>query len=544
MKRMFSLLIAVLMLLLFASCEQTPSDSSSTAGSQNESSDISSDISSESSEQSENPSSEDERYADMVAREEVVLGKMSFGKVFYRAAQVTDIYLVDITQEDEETVATLRSLQGLVARNYGGAIFLDDGSTASQFWLEYCSTEYGLYFKKATPAETVKHFSKYIKGAVEYSPDVSYEHTVAQNIAIQSDYVTVTGLSVSLVNSALTNKPLIDIRGLFKDKKSAYDYIMEKCLPTSSTRYLGLLSEDAAFFDYAYAVKALVLNLDFSESWETEMLSLLIGRPDWNDTAYVFTDHTVSSALANVFSADGFAVINMGSFSNSTVFSSASIEYNRHYASYENRALSESRIYASLYYNIESAADIQQTAYMVWSHKSEALSLSLEFYPIMYELAPPIAKWYRQNLTTNDMLVSADLGCGTANLSLMDEETALKFRQNNEYFLNVCDITVVSDSDHLYTAEEYYSQFDGLLVTEPSNTVNGVMRFTDTAGFENWLKSATPMQSSPMYFLIELPHTAFSGEDIGALSTIITETLRERKGVFEFVLTENILLYM
>lgn len=151
MKRMFSLLIAVLMLLSFYSCEQTPSDSSSTADSQNESSDISSDISSESSEQSENPSSEDERYADMVAREEVVLGKMSFGKVFYRAAQVTDIYLVDITQEDEETVATLRSLQGLVARNYGGAIFLDDGSTASQFWLEYCSTEYGLYFKKLLP---------------------------------------------------------------------------------------------------------------------------------------------------------------------------------------------------------------------------------------------------------------------------------------------------------------------------------------------------------------------------------------------------------
>lgn len=544
MKKILSLFITALILLSFASCGQIPPDSSSTAGSQNDSSDVSSDIPSDSSYQSENPSSEDERYADMVAREEVVLDKMSFGKVFYRAAQVTDIYLIDITQEDADTVATLRSLQGLVARKYGGAIFLDDGSTESQFWLEYCSTEYGLYFKKATVAETVKHFSKYIKGAVEYSPDVSYEYTVAQNIAIQSDYVMVTGLSVSLVNSALTNKPLIDIRGLFVDKKAAYDYIMENCLPTSSTRYLALLADNAAFSDYVYAVKAVVLNFDFSESWEADMLSLLIGRPDWNDTAYVFTDHTVSSALVNVFSADGFAVINMGGFSNSTVFSSASIEYNRHYASYENRVLSENRIYASLYYNIESAADIQQTAYTVWSNKSEALALSLEFYPIMYELAPPIAKWYRQNLTANDMLISADLGCGTANLSLMDEETALKFRKNNEYFLTMCDITVVSDSDKLYTAEKYNAQLEGLLASESANTINGAMRFTDTVGFENWLKSATPMKNAPMYFLIELPYTAFRGEDIDALNEIITETLRESKGVFEFVLTDNILRYM
>lgn len=544
MKRLVALMLCVIVTLVFVSCGDTVSGHSSTTQSESITSAVSSDDSSNSSTSSDCVSSVDERYVDMVAREKTILKNMNFGKVFYRAAQATDIYLIDIANEDVDTVATLRSLQGLVARHFGGAIYLDDGSNASKFWIEYCSSEYGLYFEKSTPAQVIKRFSKYIKGAVLYSPDIPYEFTVAQNTAIQSDYLVATGLSVSLVNPALTNKPLIDIRGQFKNKKDAYKYIIENCLKTSSTQYIGILNQNAAFSDYVYSVKSLVLDFDFSESWESEMLSYIIGRPDWNETAYVFTDRAISNALLNVLSADGFATINTGWFANCTLFSSVTASYNGRTIKHDIKSLDENKIYVSMFLNVESMSDIQQTAYNVWNHKTGASRISVEFYPIMYELAPPIAKWYRQNLTANDMLISADLGCGMANLSLMKPETAQLFRNNNQYFLNACGISVISNGMNLHTVDDFNAQLDGMDVVNTENTITASMRFTDLESFETWLNSATPVANAPMYFLIELPSSNFEVDGLNELGTVISTATGKRKGVFEFVLTENLLSYM
>ncbi len=544
MKRFISLLLTVITVLCLSCCKDNENPSSSTAVSDTVASDISSDMSSDLSSDTESVSSTDERYTDMVAREEPVLDKMHFGKVFYRSKQATNIYLVNITELDDDTVNMLRSLQGLVARNHGGAIYLDDGSVASRFWIDYCSSEYGLNFKDSTPSDVINKFARYIKGAVLYSDEVDYEYTVAQNISIQSDYLVATGLSISLVNPALSNKPLVDIRNQFADKKAAYNYIMENCLPTSSTRYLGIVGKSAAFSDYVYAVKALVLDFDFSEKWESDMLSLITGRPDWNETAYVFSDRSVSTALLNVFSANGFAVINVGEFTNCTLFSSITAKYNTRTRKYEMDKLTANKIYVSMYLNVESMADIQQTAYTVWNCKTAASRISVEYYPVLYELAPPIAKWFKQNRTSNDMLISADLGCGSANLSLMDEKTAELFRANNQYFLNASGITVISTDTDMYAADDYDDEMSDLLAPETENNITARMRFTDADSIESWLSTAVPVSKAPMYFLIELPSAEFDGETFTKLGEIITDVKKEREGIFEFVLTENLLEYM
>ncbi|MBQ9957551.1 MAG: hypothetical protein IJO89_00725, partial [Clostridia bacterium] len=211
MKRIVSALVSILLLLSLVSCTE-PSNSPQTDSNLSEL--ISSDGLS-----SEATSSEiDERYEGMIPRTDVSLNKMTIENVFYSTAEVTDICLIDVSELDADTVETLRSLQGLVARNLGGAIYLHSGSAADEFWLEYCSTEYGFYFKRTTPADAIKRFSKYIKGAIIYSDDTPYEYTVANNVAIQSEYLVVTENSVSLVNSVLSNKPLIDIRKQFENK--------------------------------------------------------------------------------------------------------------------------------------------------------------------------------------------------------------------------------------------------------------------------------------------------------------------------------------
>ncbi len=539
MKRLIAVFLTALLVISFASCKDNggTEDSSSISDSGVDSSTLS-----ETS--SDGTVSADERYTDMVAREDAVLSKMYLGKVFYRPKQVADIYHIDISEENSDTIAMLYSLQGVVAKNHGGAIYLDDGSDASRFWVDYCSTEYGLNFDKATAGEVIKKFARYIKGAVLYSTDIAYEYTVAQNIAIGSDYLVATSETISLVNPVLSTKPLLDIRNQFADKKSAYDYIIENCLQTSSTRFIGLMGKESAFSDYVYSVKALVLDFDFSEEWEAEMLGLIIGRPDWNETAYVFSDRTVSTALQNVFSTDGFSIISAGNFANCTMFSSVSAKYNTRTRKYDMEKLTSNKIYVSMYLNVDSMADVQNTAYTVWNSKTSVSKISVEYFPVLYELAPPIAKWFKQNRTSSDMLISADLGCGSANISLMDEKTAELFKENNKYFLESSGITVITDGTDMHTVEEYDEEINDLLGTEPENTITAKMRFADQDSLESWLNTAVPVSEEPMYFLIELQSADFDREVFEDLGSIISRVQRKRVGVFQFVLTENLLEYM
>lgn len=537
MKRIVSALVSILLLLSLVSCTE-PSNSPHTD------SNLSELISSDGLSSQATSSEIDERYEGMIPRTDVSLNKMTIENVFYSTAEVTDICLIDVSELDADTVETLRSLQGLVARNLGGAIYLHSGSAADGFWLEYCSTEYGFYFKRTTPADAIKRFSKYIKGAIIYSDDTPYEYTVANNVAIQSEYLVVTENSVSLVNSVLSNKPLIDIRKQFENKREAYDYIIENCLPSSSIRFLGFAGKGTAFADYLYAIKALVLDFDFSEEWETEMLSHLVGRPDWYDVSYVFTDRNLSTALVNTFSASGFGIINAGNFTNTTLLASASIEYSSNNTKYENKKLDKNMIYASIHYNVDSLSDVQRTAYTVWSHKSTNSAISVEFYPVLYEIAPPIAKWFRQNRTTNDMLVSGDLGCGLANLSVMDPTTAIKFRKINEYFLKMCGIDVVSDGQKVYTLSSFNDMLDGLVTPETESNITASMSFVDVEGFENWISNAEPISNAPMYFLIDLSATNFTGYEFVQVDKIVTRILKNKKDVIKFVHVKNILQYM
>ena len=537
MKRIISVLILICLLLSLVSC----TESSNLPGTD---SDLSELISSDEFSSEATSSEFDERYEGMISRSDVSLNKMTIENVFYSTAEVSDICLIDVSELDADMVETLRSLQGLVARNLGGAIYLHSGSASDEFWLEYCSTEYGFYFKRTTPAEAIKRFSKYIKGAIIYSDDSPYEYTVAHNVAIQSEYLVVTENLVSLVDSVLTNKPLIDIRNQFNTKREAYDYIIENCLPQSSIRFLGFAGKGTAFADYLYAMKALVIDFDFSEDWENEMLSYLIGRPDWYEVSYVFADRNLSTALVNNFSANGFGIINAGNFTNTTLLASASIEYNSNKNKYDDKKLNKNMIYASIHYNVESLSDVQRTAYTVWSHKSASSSISVEFYPVLYEIAPPIAKWFRQNSTTNDMLVSADLGCGTANLSVMEPSTAYKFRKINEYFLKMCGIDVISDGKKIYTLNGFNDMMDGLVADETQSNITASMSFTDVEGFENWISNVQPISNAPMYFLIDLHASDFTGYEFVQVDKILTGLLKNKKDVIKFVHVKNILQYM
>ncbi len=554
MRRLLALLTGVVVLLSFVSCNNgttggsvnsSSSDSQSVSTSSEPSSQLtSSDQASSSDTSSDATSSIDDKYGDMIPRKDVSLKNMSFGRVFYRAKQATTVYVIDVSGQSVQTVEMLRSLQGLVTRKQGGTVYLHNGSDASDFWLDYCSAEYGVYFENISISDALKKFSGHIKGAVTYNPDVSYELTVARNIAIQYDYLVSTGDAVFYTSPITVNKPVMSVKDQFADKRSAYNYIIDNCVEKSSTRYVALTGEDTAFFDYIYAVKALVLDFDFSEQWEVEMLSLITGRPDWNETAYVFSDRNVSEALKNVFSVDGFAVINIGDLENSTFFSSVNASFSGRGVHHNINKLSQNKVYVSLCLRIDSISDIQDGVYEAWRKKTAASRISVEFYPVLYEIAPPIAKWFVQNLTANDMLISADLGCGNANLSLMSESTAKKFRKNNEYFLEACGITVLNDGKNMYIAEEYYDSISGLSFSEPSKTIAAVMKFIDIDGLGHWLASTVPVEGSPIYFLIELPSSALGSSGFDELGDMIYDIQRERMGVFEFVLSENLLKYM
>ena len=201
-------------------------------------------------------------------------------------------------------------------------------------------------------------------------------------------------------------------------------------------------------------------------------------------------------------------------------------------------------IYASIHYNVDSLSDVQRTAYTVWSHKSTNSAISVEFYPVLYEIAPPIAKWFRQNRTTNDMLISADLGCGLANLSVMKPSTASKFRKINEHFLKMCGIDLVSDGQKIYTLGSFNDMLDGLTAPETESNITASISFIDVDGFKNWISKVEPISNAPMYFLIDMSAVNFTGYEFVQVDKIITEILKNKKDVIKFVHVKNILQYM
>ncbi len=85
---------------------------------------------------------------------------------------------------------------------------------------------------------------------------------------------------------------------------------------------------------------------------------------------------------------------------------------------------------------------------------------------------------------------------------------------------------------------------DGMVMPDPISNITANMRFNDITSFNGWLSSVVPSDTSPMYFLIELPSAEFDRDDYTRLCDYIDTALPERENEVEFVLSENLLRYM
>ena len=126
----------------------------------------------------------------------------------------------------------------------------------------------------------------------------------------------------------------------------------------------------------------------------------------------------------------------------------------------------------------------------------------------------------------------------------MDPSTAIKFRKINEYFLKMCGIDVVSDGQKVYTLSSFNDMLDGLVAPETESNITASMSFVDVEGFENWISNAEPISNAPMYFLIDLSATNFTGYEFVQVDKIVTRILKNKKDVIKFVHVKNILQYM
>ncbi|MBQ5890903.1 MAG: hypothetical protein IIW73_08125, partial [Clostridia bacterium] len=74
--------------------------------------------------------------------------------------------------------------------------------------------------------------------------------------------------------------------------------------------------------------------------------------------------------------------------------------------------------------------------------------------------------------------------------------------------------------------------------------ITALISFTDVDGFKNWISAVEPISSAPMYFLIDMSASNFTGYEFIQVDKIVTEIIKNKKDVIKFVHVKNILQYM
>ena len=90
----------------------------------------------------------------------------------------------------------------------------------------------------------------------------------------------------------------------------------------------------------------------------------------------------------------------------------------------------------------------------------------------------------------------------------------------------------------------FNDMMDGLVADETQSNITASMSFTDVEGFENWISNVQPISNAPMYFLIDLHASDFTGYEFVQVDKILTGLLKNKKDVIKFVHVKNILQYM
>lgn len=435
-------------------------------------------------------------------------------QAFYAPRHADCVYTLDISGLDKDTVDMLRTLQGLIARYDGGALYLI-GSDADRFWKNYAANEIGLYFQETTVEALLARYAGRIAGVVLYTPE-TYEYETAFNMAMLSDRLIATE-EVARRYALLALGRVSDLRHMYADQRAAYDAVLH--LLPATVEYGYWLGESGAFADYAYAVRAPMFRLAPEEraAW---LDAVSIGQEANPFRGVIFTEENLDRAPT---SEKGLGLLNVKGFGNATFFSS--VTTTKKYTPKTSAVTApggEGLTYATLLLRAESLGDTVNRDYAVWQSQSGQVPVSYEFPTALSELAPMIVMWYQGASVDNSRLVAGGW-CGVEEKSV--SYTAYrKWHTVNNAMMAACGLNVaVTDAlreDAIY-GESFgdCSSAAGIFVADGSgdgsvwlskNTpVVVAVHCKSIPALDLWLSSLTAAKR-PVYYVISTSVEAFA----------------------------------
>lgn len=489
-KRVLSVCLAFAMLLL-CSCSQTGSANSDDSSAVNNSN------------------------SDNSAQIEKFDAKLVINELFPTYAPARQVYAVDISELDVNTVAFLRQLQGLVAKTQTASVYLVSNES-DKVWLDYVCNELGAYSTTITAEQMVALYGDLIESLVVYSSEHS-EFYAAWNDAIRRANAVCADYSVALNFDLLENREVINVHGVFNDVKNSYETLFSMADITEKAIWVSL-DETSAFLDYAYACSAYILPT-VEDEWSTGLVENCLANSNCDKLGIVYTDYSVNNNVLKLYSKCGFGNIAVAGFSNSTTLSSIGVDYKFEKEKVHNSTGKKGNIYVSLVIDSLYAGNVFVENYAVCKTKREDFCVAIEYPLFLSKLAPATLLWYSINTKQTGDSIIPDGNWMSVDQDLLDEKLYMQWVQVNNSFIKSCGMSLaVTDSFKsgdaipnytdlnsskgivLYTAES----LSGMYPAVSDTAIVFATKLSTITELESSLQALVPDESAPLYFVYSI----------------------------------------
>lgn len=487
----------------------------------------------------------------LLQRQPAKLGNMAMQSMFYHPQQADTVYLVDITHATKGEVATLRCLQGLVARNSSAAIYLYSDEV-DLHWRDYLTAEYGVYFTAADTAKLLQVFADCYSGVAVYGSG-DYEFVLAACLAGQTDRVIMSRAVYEQHADLFRQEEVLQVSGLATTADEAYDYIYSNLLTKANKNYVALCNEQTPFLDYIIASGCLCV-----DSMQRLMTAArhVAACVDAQLPAVAFLDEQPAADTLAELSGIGFSAMDINSLTNTTLFSSVQVRQIDAYTTSPALGAEAGNVYVAITLAADGVHTPQQEVTALWNERSSITRVSTEFCPALYELAPVIVNWYMLNCTSTDNLVAPHCGWSAVDAGKMPEQYYNQWNMLNNYFLQACGIRtvancVVSSAEQLEiigkdsVAEGFVVPHKVLQAADKTAELPAAVGYVDIAtieGLTEWLSGLQADEAAPQFYVVRLQPNEYDAEIYRQIDAVAANANLASGGIFKFVMVDDLIV--
>lgn len=370
------------------------------------------------------------------------LGAMTMGDLFYKPKQASSVMFVDTIALNNEEIAALRCLQGLVARTDDAAIYLLNNYT-DRFWYDIIRDDYGIVFVKSTLSDVFEKYHDLIKTLIIYDSEKSkFQYSVAQTYASINDGIAVDKSTYEKVKVYFKEVEIIDISDKIASPVDAINHIANELYDKCEHHYIGIVDITSEINDYVYATNTIAVTVDNENEEQMNAFKKLLSKK-FNSPAIVFSDN---SQFSTIVSSYGFGLLSSNGFSNCTYFSSFPTRTKGFSQPKSTDKLAvKGKTYISICINNDDKiSTISNMKNLMGNVVRGSTPINIEINAALYELAPTVLSWYYNNRNSYTCFISSGSGLIDINTDNFSQVEIDKLFSIENHLLESSGISIMS----------------------------------------------------------------------------------------------------